>query len=145
MNSLLYLTISIVSFNFKEFTMRKFIVPILFLFISIICFSLFHIIGSYTDSNGFLHEPFALLPIGYLFFVSGFIWLGGIFVRNLFLPITTTLIGIMCYGVYHWIGVGPFMFSSVGFLLSVTGIFWMMILILKKVKTKFLRNRIANS
>lgn len=29
------------------------------------------LIGSYIDKDGFLHEPFALIPIGYLLFLTG--------------------------------------------------------------------------
>lgn len=37
------------------------------------CFLLFKIIGSSLDSNGVLHEPFFLIPIGYLFLLMGLI------------------------------------------------------------------------
>ncbi|MGX5834717.1 DUF3955 domain-containing protein [Aeromonas piscicola] len=36
--------------------------------ISLISFSL---LGSYVDSQGYLHEPFGLLPIGFLFIFIG--------------------------------------------------------------------------
>ncbi|KRN98718.1 DUF3955 domain-containing protein [Companilactobacillus kimchiensis] len=43
------------------------------------CFLLKMMIGSTIDNNGVLHEPFFLLPIGYLFLllglISGFIYL----------------------------------------------------------------------
>ena len=43
------------------------------------CFLLSTMIGSTIDSNGVLHEPFFLIPIGYLFLlmglISGFIYL----------------------------------------------------------------------
>ncbi|HIY92989.1 DUF3955 domain-containing protein [Companilactobacillus sp. HBUAS56275] len=43
------------------------------------CFVLFNMIGSTLDGNGVLHEPFFLVPIGYLFLlmglISGFIYL----------------------------------------------------------------------
>ena len=32
----------------------------------IICFVLFYLIGSEVDENGYLKEPFALLPIGFI-------------------------------------------------------------------------------
>ena len=35
------------------------------------CFLLFIIIGSSIDDQGMLHEPFALIPIGYLFIALG--------------------------------------------------------------------------
>lgn len=31
----------------------------------------FHLLGSFVDSQGYLHEPFGLLPIGYLFIFMG--------------------------------------------------------------------------
>lgn len=31
------------------------------------------LMGSYVDKNGLLHEPFFLIPIGYLFIFSGLI------------------------------------------------------------------------
>jgi hypothetical protein len=35
----------------------------------------FRFIGSSVDQDGFLHEPFALLPVGWLFVVLGAIWI----------------------------------------------------------------------
>ena len=37
------------------------------LVIGIICFVSFKIIGSEVDENGFINEPFALLPIGFIY------------------------------------------------------------------------------
>ncbi|MDM5131126.1 DUF3955 domain-containing protein [Aeromonas piscicola] len=31
----------------------------------------FNLLGSYVDSQGYLHEPFGLLPIGFLFIFMG--------------------------------------------------------------------------
>jgi hypothetical protein len=31
----------------------------------------FNLLGSYVDSQGYLHEPFGLLPIGFLFIFIG--------------------------------------------------------------------------
>ena len=42
----------------------------------IISFLLFMLIGSIVDSNGYLQEPFFLVPIGYLFLLVGLI--GGV-------------------------------------------------------------------
>lgn len=39
----------------------------------IISFLLFRLIGSTVDSNGYLQEPFFLVPIGYLFLLVGLI------------------------------------------------------------------------
>ena len=33
----------------------------------IVCFGLFYLIGSEVDENGYLNEPFYLLPIGFIF------------------------------------------------------------------------------
>lgn len=35
------------------------------------CFFAFHLIGASVGLDGFLREPFALLPIGYLFVFAG--------------------------------------------------------------------------
>jgi len=35
------------------------------------CFLLFQMIGSTIDSSGIIHEPFFLIPIGYLFLLVG--------------------------------------------------------------------------
>ena len=42
--------------------------PLVFLILSISCYILFFLIGSEIDDNGYLNEPFGLLPIGALFF-----------------------------------------------------------------------------
>lgn len=41
--------------------------------LSAFCFISFNIIGSTVDSNGFVHEPFFLVPIGFAFFFIGLI------------------------------------------------------------------------
>ena len=33
----------------------------------IVCFGLFYLIASEVDENGYLNEPFYLLPIGFIF------------------------------------------------------------------------------
>ena len=38
--------------------------------ICIMCFVSFELIGSEVDENGFINEPFALLPIGFIFICS---------------------------------------------------------------------------
>ena len=52
--------------------------PMLF---SIMCFVAYFLIGSEVDESGILHEPFALLPLGYVFGIIGVVWLiiSGIF------------------------------------------------------------------
>ena len=46
--------------------------PLLF---SIMCFGAYFLIGSEIDESGILHEPFALLPLGYVFGIIGVVWL----------------------------------------------------------------------
>ena len=36
------------------------------LIFGIICFVSFYLIGSEVDENGYLHEPFFLLPVGFI-------------------------------------------------------------------------------
>ena len=54
--------------------------PLLF---SIICFVAYFLIVSEIDESGILHEPFALLPLGYVFGIIGVVWLiiSGIFLK----------------------------------------------------------------
>ena len=42
--------------------------PIVLFSISVTCYILFFLIGSELDEDGFLREPFGLLPVGALFF-----------------------------------------------------------------------------
>lgn len=49
--------------------MRKKLPIVLFL-ISISCYILFFLIGSEVDEDGFLREPYGLLPVGALFFFA---------------------------------------------------------------------------
>jgi len=50
------------------------ITTIIMIFGGVICFVLSTVIGSTVDHNGVLHEPFFLIPIGYLFFLIGIIF-----------------------------------------------------------------------
>ena len=43
--------------------------PLILFSISLFCYFLFFIIGSEVDENGYLNEPFFLLPLGALFFL----------------------------------------------------------------------------
>lgn len=43
----------------------------LFTALEVISLISFQLIGSYVDSQGYLHEPFGLLPIGFLFIFMG--------------------------------------------------------------------------
>ncbi|MBU1017678.1 DUF3955 domain-containing protein [Patescibacteria group bacterium] len=46
-------------------TLNKFhIIAINLIILGMTCSLAFNLIGSYLDENGFLHEPFALIPIG---------------------------------------------------------------------------------
>lgn len=57
--------------------MRKlkinFYLTIIMIIAGVGCFILFKLIGSTMDSAGILHEPFFLVPIGYLFLLMGMI------------------------------------------------------------------------
>lgn len=55
--------------------MKKYITWVALLAIGIICFVVKWIIWSSVDANGTLHEPFWLIPIGYLFILLGIIFL----------------------------------------------------------------------
>ena len=46
-------------------------IPILFLFLSLVCMAAFRIIGSEVMPDGRLVEPFFLIPIGWLFLFIG--------------------------------------------------------------------------
>ena len=35
------------------------------------CYELFHRLGSRVDAQGILHEPFGLIPLGWLFVLAG--------------------------------------------------------------------------
>ncbi|MDA0757041.1 MAG: DUF3955 domain-containing protein [Bacteroidetes bacterium] len=57
---------------------QKYRVTILFFSISLICYVSFYIIGSEIDKDGYLKEPFGLIPIGALFFfasIMSFAWI----------------------------------------------------------------------
>ncbi|MGS4934032.1 DUF3955 domain-containing protein, partial [Aeromonas sp. 25-281] len=61
------------------------------------CFVAFNLLGSTLDAQGFLHEPFALLPLGYLLLFTGM--QGEIVnillkIKNSFLPTKQILIGL---------------------------------------------------
>jgi len=44
----------------------KFKIATSFLAIGVLCFLLFYLIGSEIDESGDLHEPFFLLPVGFI-------------------------------------------------------------------------------
>lgn len=46
------------------------------------CVGLYRLIGSHVDERGFLHEPFALLPIGWLCLFLGVFLLGLAWLRR---------------------------------------------------------------
>ena len=45
------------------------------LLLSIMCFGAYFLIGIEIDESGILNEPFALLPLGYVFGIIGAVWL----------------------------------------------------------------------
>ncbi len=49
--------------------MKKYLIPIIFLSLGIICALTYTIIGSKIAPDGTLIEPFALIPICYLFII----------------------------------------------------------------------------
>ena len=58
-------------------SLKKYKIAFLLFLTSLVCYISFYIIGSEIDENGFLNEPFALLPVGALFFfasVMNFAW-----------------------------------------------------------------------
>lgn len=46
-------------------------VGLITLLVGILCWIAFTLIGSTVDVQGMLHEPFALIPIGWLFVIIG--------------------------------------------------------------------------
>jgi len=56
--------------------LQKYKLPILFFAISLICYGSFHVIGSEIDKDGYLKEPFALIPLGYIFFFASVVTWG---------------------------------------------------------------------
>ena len=56
--------------NFIKNNIQKYRLTILLFSISLICRASFYLIGSDIDENGYLKEPFGLIPIGALFFFS---------------------------------------------------------------------------
>lgn len=55
---------------------------ILFLSIGVLCFAAFDWIGASVDANGILHEPFGLIPSGYLALLIGVISGLACFIKN---------------------------------------------------------------
>ena len=49
--------------------MKKHLLPITLLSLSTLSFFTFTLIGSHIDENGFLIEPFFLIPVGWLLFL----------------------------------------------------------------------------
>jgi len=49
------------------------IIAVIFILIGITCAVSYNLIGSYVDKTGILHEPFGLIPIGYLSIFIGLI------------------------------------------------------------------------
>ena len=53
--------------------MKKYLVSLISIFISIVCIISYNIIGSEVLADGTLVEPFFLIPLGWLFFAIGII------------------------------------------------------------------------
>ncbi len=53
--------------------MNKYIYPTIFVTGGFVSAIIYNLIGSYVDENGMLHEPFFLIPLGYLFAFIGLI------------------------------------------------------------------------
>jgi len=51
--------------------MKKYLISILAIVSGVICHITFWIIGSEVASDGVLVEPFALIPVGYMFYAFG--------------------------------------------------------------------------
>jgi hypothetical protein len=67
-------------------TKRKgYLVAVIFLAIGAGCWTVYNYIGSYVDEEGWLHEPFGLIPIGYFFLFLGIIWGLVTLIRSFFL------------------------------------------------------------
>ena len=62
---------------------RMNLISIILLLIGAGCFFASAMIGSTIDSQGILHEPFFLIPIGYLFLFAGLIMLVVTFIRKI--------------------------------------------------------------
>lgn len=53
--------------------MKKYLVSLISIFISMVCIISYNIIGSEVLADGTLVEPFFLIPLGWLFFAIGII------------------------------------------------------------------------
>ena len=51
-------------------------ITILLFIIGLLCLLAFNLIGSTVDAQGVLHEPFGLIPIGFLLIVLGVVLYG---------------------------------------------------------------------
>jgi hypothetical protein len=50
--------------------------------VSLLCFAVFKATPATIDANGFLHEPFGLVPLGYLFALLAVVALGLAWLRR---------------------------------------------------------------
>ncbi|MEN8078729.1 DUF3955 domain-containing protein [Clostridioides difficile] len=62
--------------------MKKYLVSIISIGISVLCFILFELIGSEVLADGTLKEPFFLIPISYLFIIIAVISMIIVFIKN---------------------------------------------------------------
>jgi hypothetical protein len=50
---------------------RHYWIPALFWSAGLVCLASYHLVGSYVDEQGVLVEPFALIPLSWLFLLLG--------------------------------------------------------------------------
>ncbi|NOI98514.1 DUF3955 domain-containing protein [Vibrio kanaloae] len=63
--------------------LRKYKISVLFCISGILCLIAYNIIGSSVDENGFLVEPFGLIPLFWLFQLLALVALVVTFVRHI--------------------------------------------------------------
>lgn len=62
--------------------MKKYTLPLLPIFLGVLSFLTFNLIGSRVAADGTLQEPFFLIPIGFMFIFMGIIWTGFRLIMN---------------------------------------------------------------
>lgn len=62
--------------------MKKYLVSIISIGMSVLCFILFSVIGSEVLADGTLREPFFLIPIAYLFITIAVVSMIIVFIKN---------------------------------------------------------------
>lgn len=64
--------------------MKKYKIPLILLWLSILCLLIYKTIGSHVDANGVLVEQFWLLPVADLLWAVWIVWAIVVFVKSLF-------------------------------------------------------------